>query len=271
MPLVDPVAVLDLVEAAARGAGHLLLERFLAPARGVATKSSPTDLVSDADRDSESLVRSFIQEHRPDDAIVGEESGGETAELGLTWVIDPLDGTVNFLFGIPVWAVSIAVEDNLGALAGVVFDPNRDELFSAVRSEGARLNGRHIEVSGRDALATALIGTGFAYDARARAVQASRLPELLPRVRDIRRAGSAALDLASVACGRLDGVFEAPMERWDKAAGMLLVREAGGTVTELPGPVGLSPGVVAAGPRLHDALRTLVLDSSVPPITTGPS
>jgi myo-inositol-1(or 4)-monophosphatase len=255
----DARVLLDLATEATRSAGALLLERFERPARGVSTKSSPTDLVSDADRDAEKLLVTMVEAERPEDGILGEEGGGRTSASGLRWILDPLDGTVNFLFGIPAWCVSVAVEDTRGTLVGVVHDPTRDETFSAVRGDGARLNGEAIEVSARGDLATALIGTGFAYDVRGRTVQASLIPHVLPRVRDIRRAGSAALDLCSVACGRLDGFYEASMEVWDKAAGTLLVTEAGGRVSELAAPLeSLSPGVIAAGPALHESLRDLV-------------
>jgi myo-inositol-1(or 4)-monophosphatase len=233
------------------------MERFGSVATGVGSKSTPTDPVSDADRDAEALIATMIRTRRPEDGIVTEEGGGEPGAT-LTWVVDPLDGTVNFLFGIPSWSVSIAVEDAEGAVAGVVFDPNRNEMFSAIRGDGARLNGTPIHVSTRTALSHALIGTGFAYDAQARGIQGQVVLDLLPKVRDIRRFGSAALDLAAVACGRLDGFFEAPTEWWDRAAGVLLVREAGGVVSELPAPLDLSPGVVAAGPGLHPVLASLV-------------
>lgn len=255
----DVRVLLDLAIEAARGAGALLAERFEGPARGVSTKSTPTDLVSDADRDAEKLLVRMVESERPEDGILGEEGGGRVSASGLRWILDPLDGTVNFLFGIPAWCVSVAVEDRRGTLVGVVHDPTRDETFSAARGRGARLNDERIEVSDRADLATALIGTGFAYDVRGRTVQASLIPRVLPRVRDIRRAGSAALDLSSVACGRLDGFYEGSMEVWDKAAGTLLVTEAGGTVTELAPPLeSLSPGVIASGPALHEALRELV-------------
>ena len=249
----------ELASTAARAAGDLLLERFTRPAEGVASKSSPTDVVSDADRDAEALLKRLILSERPEDGVLAEETGARSASSGLTWVLDPLDGTVNFLFGIPEWSVSVAVEDDQGSLVGVVLNPTRDELFYATRGSGAYLNGSPISASRRNDLETALIGTGFSYVSEAREIQARRLLRILPRVRDIRRAGSAALDLASVACGRLDGVFEAPMERWDKAAGSLLIEEAGGVVSELEGPLDLSPGVIAAGARLHDPLRDLVL------------
>lgn len=252
-------ALLELATTAARRAGDLLLERFREPARGIEAKSTPTDLVSDADRDAEALIVETIRGARPDDGILGEEGGRESSGSGLRWIIDPLDGTVNFLFRIPVWSVSIAAEDRNGGRVALVYDPCRDELFSAIKGSGARLNGRPMQVTEASDLADSLIGTGFAYDAEARAIQARRLPRVLPRVRDIRRAGSAALDLASVACGRLDGFFEAPMNPWDKAAGVSLVEEAGGVVAELAAPLDDAHGVIAAGPRLFDSLRELVL------------
>lgn len=250
--------LLEVAEAAARSAGELLLERFRAPARGVDAKSTPTDLVSDADRDAEALILKHVERDRPDDGVLAEEGGGRRARSGFTWVVDPLDGTVNFLFGIAAWAVSIAVEDDAGTLVGIVRQPALGETFRAVRGGGATLNGIPIRVSEREDLETALIGTGFAYDARARAAQADLVRKVLPRVRDIRRAGSAALDLAAVACGRLDAVYESPMEPWDRAAGVLLIQEAGGIVTDLPAPMGLSTGVVAANPILHPKLESLV-------------
>lgn len=264
---MDARPLLELAIDAARSTGALLLERFHAPARGVSSKSSPTDLVSDADRDAEQLLIELVRRRRPHDGILGEESGASEKGGDVTWVIDPLDGTVNFLFGIPVWAVSIAVETSSGAVAGVVYDPNRDEMFSALAGEGARLNDAPIRVSDKSDLTQALVGTGFSYEPEARAVQAEMLQQVLPVVRDVRRAGSAALDLTSVACGRLDGVYEAPMEPWDKAAGSLVVREAGGVVSDLPPPLEhLSPGVIAGGRAVHDRLRTLVL-GAIPPAT----
>lgn len=244
---------------AATQASDILLDYFEGPARGVDTKSSPTDLVSDADRVAEKFLVDFIRHERPEDGILAEEGAGRPSKSGLTWVVDPLDGTVNFLFGIPVWCVSVAIEDVRGGLAGVIYNPNSEELYAAERGQGATLNGEGINVSDRADLASALIGTGFSYDSEARSQQADLLRRVLPHVRDVRRAGSAAIDLATLACGRFDGFYEAPMEAWDKAAGVLIVTEAGGVVSELPAPKGLSPGVVAAGPALHDALRALVV------------
>jgi myo-inositol-1(or 4)-monophosphatase len=255
-----PDDLLELALSAARRAGELLLTYFEGPAAGVSSKSSHTDLVSDADRASEKLLLDAIGAARPDDGVLAEEGGARDSTSGYTWVVDPLDGTINFLFGIPVWSVSIAVQDDEGTVVGVVHDPSRAETFAARRGAGATLNGTAVTVSDKTDLTTALVGTGFSYETEARARQAETVASVLPHVRDIRRAGSAALDLASVACGRLDGFYEGTMEPWDKAAGALLVSEAGGVVSELRPPLAhLSPGVVAAGPGLHAQLATLVL------------
>jgi myo-inositol-1(or 4)-monophosphatase len=254
-----PGGVYELAVRMAREAGELLAERFRRPVGGIETKSSAIDMVSDADRESEALLRDLLARHRPCDAVLGEEQGGAAGSSGLRWVVDPLDGTTNFLNGYPAWAVSIAVEDERGGLVGVVHDPCLGETFTAVRGRGAALNDVPIAVSRAFDPAQALVGTGFSYSGAARAVQARAAAQMLVAVRDIRRAGSAALDLAWVACGRLDGFYEVPLKPWDRAAGTLLVREAGGTVSTLAPvePEG-DDGVLAAGPRLHDPLRRLV-------------
>ena len=250
--------LLSLAVHAAEEAGALLMERFGGPARGVDHKSTPTDPVSDADRDSEELILGLLAKERPEDGVLAEEGGGRETSSGITWIVDPLDGTVNFLFGIPHWCVSIAAADADGTIVGVVHNPNLAETFTAKRGEGADLNRRPIRVSGRSDIAGALVATGFSYDPAAREQQSVIVAKILPIVRDIRRAGSAALDLAALAAGRVDGFYEAPLEIWDKAAGVLLVTEAGGVVAELAAPLGLTPGVVAANPTLHDELRRLV-------------
>ena len=250
--------LLQLAVDAARGAGDLLRERLRGPLSGVETKATPTDVVTDADRDSEELILSRLTGARPADGVISEEGDERPSSTGVVWFVDPLDGTVNYLFGIPLWAVSISARDEDGWLVGVTHDPMRDETFAALRHGGSTLDGRPIRVSDASDPATAMIGTGFSYDADARRLQAERLVHVLPHVRDIRRAGSAALDLAWLACGRLDGFYEAPMKPWDRAAGELLVVEAGGVVSPLAAPVGDDEGVIAAGPRLHPALRELV-------------
>jgi myo-inositol-1(or 4)-monophosphatase len=258
---VDSERLAAIAIDAAERAGELLLERFRGPASGIATKSTLTDLVSDADRDSERFLIELISLARPDDGFVGEEGASRESTSGLRWIIDPLDGTVNYLYGIPVWSVSVAVEDSAGTVMGVVRDPNQRETFRAVRGEGAFLNDEPIHVNDETDMTKALIGTGFAYDSAIRDEQAALVRRLLPVVRDIRRLGSAALDLCALACGRIDGFYEAQMWPWDRAAGELIVGEAGGVVSDLPPPTGDGVGVIAANPVLHDELRNLILAS----------
>ena len=214
----------------------------------MARKSSRTDMVSDADRDAEAAIEQVLLAERPDDGLLAEEGAHSEAASGRRWVVDPLDGTTNFLYGIPAWAVSIALEDAQGSALGVVFDPLREEMFAAVRGEGALLNGATIEVSGAESLDTALVATGFSYEAVERAAQAEVLARVLPAVRDVRRVGAAALDLSWVAAGRLDGYYERGLKHWDWAAASLLVAEAGGELRWLEGPrrglVAATPGVV---------------------------
>jgi myo-inositol-1(or 4)-monophosphatase len=250
--------LLDVAVEAARRAGQVLVEYFRRPARGLDTKTTPTDLVSDADKNAEELIRTILAARRPNDGIVGEEGVDASGTSGIDWIVDPLDGTVNFLYGRAQWCVSIAAEDAEGAVIGVIHDPNGDETFTAIRGGGALLGGTPIRVSACEELSKALIGTGFAYAAEVRRAQAEVVARLLPRVRDVRRAGSAALDLAALACGRLDGFYESAMERWDRSAGVLIASEAGAVVTDLEAPAGMSTGVVGANPALHPALEALV-------------
>jgi myo-inositol-1(or 4)-monophosphatase len=233
----------------------LLLDRYEGPASGVEQKSSRTDMVSDADRDAEALIRDLLADARPDDGLLGEEGSQADGASGRRWVVDPLDGTTNYLYRFPAWVVSIALEDETGGLVGVVHDPLRRETFTAIHGEGARLNDGAIAVSGVERLDTALIGTGFGYAAERRKEQAAVVSQLLPRIRDVRRAGAAALDLCMVACGRLDGYYERGLNAWDWAAGSLIASEAGATVLPLPGePFGL----VVASPAITDELAAIV-------------
>jgi myo-inositol-1(or 4)-monophosphatase len=257
MTVPDPQALLEIAEEAARTAADELLSRFGDHAAGVRSKSTPTDLVSDADLAAESAIREVIGRHRPDDAIIGEE-GGETGAGELRWIVDPLDGTVNYLFGIPVFAVSIACESSAGTLAGVVLDPTRDECFTATHGGPAELNGRPIATSGRTELATAMVATGFAYDSSLRERQARVFSRLLPRARDIRRAGAAALDLSWCACGRYDAYYERGVHDWDLAAGALIAQRAGLVVRRLPESDADPWGVVVAPEALIDELYKLV-------------
>lgn len=252
--------LLALGASVARDAGALLRDRFRRPRSDVDTKTSATDMVTDADRASERLIVQRIAAARPGDAILAEETGESGGTTGVRWIVDPLDGTTNFLYGIPQFCVSIACEDEHGPLAGVVYDVARDECFAAARGRGATLDGAPIHPADAADLARALLATGFSYRPEERAVQAAMMRHILPRVRDVRRAGSAALDLAWTACGRVDCFFEAWLAPWDRAAGMLLVAEAGGSVA-LVDVFDHGPGVLAAGPGLFEPLRALVGDA----------
>jgi myo-inositol-1(or 4)-monophosphatase len=251
--------LLPLAESVAREAGALLRDAFAGPAVDVSVKSTATDPVSEADRAAERLIRERLAAARPDDAVLGEEGGEESGTSDVRWIVDPLDGTVNFLFGIPQWAVSVACEDAGGPLAGVVYDPMRDELWSATRSGPALLDGAPVQASARQDLATALVSTGFGYDADARRVQAEMVSRLLPAVRDIRRLGSAALDLAWTAAGRYDAFYEHGLNAWDLAAGSLVCARAGALRRDLPARGPLRAGVLVAAPALVQPLADLLL------------
>jgi myo-inositol-1(or 4)-monophosphatase len=248
--------LLEIAGEAARAAGAQLLARWRRPLQ-VSAKSTPTDPVTDADLAAEQAIREVLERRRPADAILGEE-GGATGEGELRWVIDPLDGTVNFLYGLATFAVSIAVEDARGALAAVVLDPVADELFSASRDGEALCNGQPLTPTLCDTLDRALVGTGFAYDAALRAAQAQVAQRVIPAARDIRRAGAAALDLCACAAGRLDAYWERDLNHWDIAAGMLICERAGLTVRTLEPAGGLPGGVIVAAPTLIDELGALV-------------
>jgi myo-inositol-1(or 4)-monophosphatase len=248
----------EIAEAVAREAGHQLREAFAGPRLNVTAKSSPTDLVSEADHAAERLIRERLASARPGDGFLGEEGGDEAGTSGLRWVVDPLDGTINFLFGIPQWAVSIACEDARGTLVGVIYDPMRDELWTAERDGPPLLDGRPIRASERGELATALVATGFGYDAEVRRLQAAVAARLLPEVRDIRRLGSAALDLAWTAAGRYDAYYERGLNAWDLAAGELLCARAGLSVRALAPTPPAAAGVLVAPEALIDALESLI-------------
>jgi myo-inositol-1(or 4)-monophosphatase len=252
--------LLALAEEAARAGGALLRERYAAgPAVGVHSKSSPTDLVSQTDIDTEALIRGLLRERRPDDALMGEEGDDTPGTSGLRWVVDPLDGTIDFLYGIPQWSVSVAVEDADGrALAGVVYDPLRDELWAATIDGPPTLDGVVLQRRPAPELEAALVATGFAYQAEVRDAQAQVLTRVLPRVRDIRRFGSAALDLVWTAAGRCDAYWERGTKRWDVAAGALICERAGLVVSPLDEDGVLPSGQVVAPPELVAALRDLV-------------
>jgi myo-inositol-1(or 4)-monophosphatase len=253
--------LLDLAVSIALEVGELARTRRSEGVSVAASKSSKEDIVTFADRETEALIRRRIKEARPDDGFFGEESGAERGTSGLTWVVDPIDGTVNFFYGIPQYAVSIAVVEgepdpaHWTALAGVVLNPATGELFTATAGGGALLNGEPIRANTEVPLDQALVGTGFAYRAEARTAHARIVAGLIGQVRDIRRMGSAALDLCAVACGRLDAYFERELSPWDHAAGALIAREAGARVSGTPGGPPGREFVMAADPELSHTLE----------------
>jgi myo-inositol-1(or 4)-monophosphatase len=254
---VDEQELLAVAREAAYAAAEPLRRHFGHSVEGIHSKSTPTDLASEADFEAEAVIRALLGERRPGDAILGEEEG-ETGQGDLRWVIDPLDGTINFLFGIPAFAVSVACEDALGGLAGVILDPVREECFEATRHGPATLNGTTIFGSERSELATAMVATGFGYDSEVRARQAEVVARVLPRARDIRRFGAAALDLAWCACGRWDAYYERGVKPWDIAAGRLICRRAGLEVRELAADADAEVGLVVAPAGLMGELYPLV-------------
>jgi myo-inositol-1(or 4)-monophosphatase len=250
---MSPATPLEIATEAARTAGELLMARF-GRERVLATKSSPTDLVSEADLAAERAIRAILAARAPDDAVMGEEGDDTPGTSGRRWIVDPLDGTVNYLYGLPMWCVSVACE----GVVGVVFDPTRDELFAATADGPATLNGVPLDGAHAGTLGQALVATGFGYDPDRRALQAQVVARVLPRARDIRRGGSAALDLAWCAAGRLDAYYERGINPWDVVAGELICARAGLAVRRLE-PVGALPwGVLAAPPAIVDELHGLV-------------
>lgn len=245
----------ELAGSVARLAGELLASSR-ADQSEAATKSSPTDLVTAADRAAERRIIEELRLLRPDDAILAEEGGGNTGTTGIRWVVDPLDGTVNFVYGIPFYAVSIAAEADGTVIAGAVYDVAHDILYEAALGGGARANGLPIHGSEASDPALALVGTGFSYSATDRAVQGRVVANLLPRVRDIRRLGAAALDLCAVGAGRLDAFYEAGLNPWDWAAGLLVATEAGASSVRFPTAIG--EVLVVAAPGLLGSLVALL-------------
>jgi myo-inositol-1(or 4)-monophosphatase len=255
----DTAELLALAEEAARAAARLITEgRPEGAVTVTATKSSVTDIVTEMDQASERLLVEHIRAARPGDGFLGEEGAAETGTTGVTWVIDPIDGTVNYLYRLPGYAVSVGVRVGDDVVAGAVVNPVTGEVFTARRGHGAWLDGRAIRVNEPPPLDLALVGTGFGYGQARRARQAQILTTVLPRVRDIRRVGSAAIDLSSLACGRLDAYYEQGLKPWDLAAGGLIAAEAGAVVGGLGGrPAGESL-VVAAPPGLFEELVALL-------------
>ncbi|MEV8371802.1 inositol monophosphatase family protein [Kribbella sp. NPDC056861] len=254
----NPQDLLKLAVEVATEAAQLIVERRRGTVTVADTKSTTTDIVTAVDRESEELIRARVLAARRDDSFLGEEGDDVNGSSGVRWVVDPIDGTVNYLYDIPTYAVSIAVEYDGRTVAGVVVDAPKGEMFTATLGGGAYLDGRPIRVSDCPDLSKALVGTGFGYDPVRREVQAEVIQALIAKVRDIRRIGVGAIDLCYVACGRLDAVYERGLNPWDYGAGALIASEAGAQVGGLHGaPV--SPEMsIAATPSvfgaLHDAL-----------------
>jgi myo-inositol-1(or 4)-monophosphatase len=256
--------LLDLARSIALEAGELAARRRREGVEVAATKSTIVDVVTEADREVERLILGRIQDARPDDGVLGEEGASVTGTSGLTWVVDPIDGTVNYLYGIPHYAVSIALVEGepdpltWTARAGVVLNPATGEIFTAEAGEGAFCGDRRIHVAEPVELDVALIATGFAYAADTRAFQGDVVARLLPQVRDIRRQGTASLDLCFVADGRYDAYFERTLSPWDHAAGGLIAREAGARVTGMRGAAPSRDLILAAEPSVAERLEALL-------------
>ncbi len=265
MSTADLSELLALATRAATAAGNLIQNQRPTEVLVADTKSSPTDVVTEMDRRSEELLLTELLGARPEDGILGEEGSSRPGSSGLTWVVDPIDGTVNYLYGLPGYSVSVAAvtgdpttPGGYQVQVGVVYDPARAELFSATLGGGAHRNGHEIHCRNSSTLPAALIGTGFGYERERRTRQAQLVARILPEIRDIRRLGSAAVDLCHVAAGRLDGYFEQGLNPWDLAAGELIAREAGAVVTGLAqGPPGFD-FTLAASVDLHPKLRELL-------------
>ena len=248
----EKTVALDIAQAA----GSMLREE-LGRTRRIELKDSPTNLVTEMDPRAEALIVGRLRREFPDDAILAEERGASDGRSGRRWIIDPLDGTTNYAHGLPIFAVSIALEDHEGIALGVIHDPNQRETFTAERGRGAYLNGARLAVSGTTRLNESLLATGFPYDIRES--PRTNLPEYAAfslRSQGVRRTGSAVLYLAYVAAGRIDGYWELRLGPWDAAAGWLMVEEAGGRVTNLTGAALdlMAPAIVASNGHIHDEM-----------------
>ena len=248
---------------AARAAGDLL-RRELRGSRHIAYKGSPTNLVTEMDARAEALILDTLGRAFPDDAVLTEETGSRSGRSGRRWIIDPLDGTTNYAHGVPIFAVSIALEVAGGVVLGVVYDPSQQELFVAERGQGAWLGDQRLRVSTAEVLDESLLVTGFPYNIRETPdTNLAEWAAFSVRVRAVRRLGSAVLDLAWLAAGRLEGYWELRVGPWDVAAGSLLVEEAGGRISDLTGgPLDLAaPAIVASNGRIHEAMLTVLREN----------
>ena len=244
--------LVSLAEEVARAAGALLMQR---PDSFTFTeKSSAVDFATQMDQQAESLIVKSLLAARPDDGVIAEEGAAQPSKSGITWVIDPLDGTVNYLYGLPGWNISIAAKNQEGVITGVVFAPTINSLWKATKGGGAYLNNKAIKCNDPVNLNLALIATGFSYDLELRKEQGARIQKLIPQIRDLRRNGAAAVDLCYVAMGAVDAYFESSLKEWDFAAGGLIATEAGALISGRTGGAPDGDMVVCAGPSLHAQL-----------------
>jgi myo-inositol-1(or 4)-monophosphatase len=254
----DRASLRVLAESAARRAGDMALAGRKSGRVAADTKSSPTDMVTAFDRASEEMIVADLTAARPHDGIVGEEGASRPGTSGLEWHIDPIDGTSNFYFDIPMWAVSVGVVDADGPLAGAVYAPALGEMWSAARGDGATLNGSTIAVRDNARLSDAMVCTGFSYRVHERPDHARRVAAMVTEVRDIRRFGAAAVDLCFVACGRLDVYFEEHLHSWDLVAGQVIATEAGAVFSDYEGGPVRPAQVLASTPAVHTEFLELL-------------
>ena len=257
---VDAVALMNVAAGVARRAGDTVLVGRRSGPVEADTKSTPTDMVTLWDGRAESLIVRELSERRPHDGVMAEEGSARESDTGIVWVVDPIDGTTNFLYGLAGFAVSIAATFDGRSIAGAVYLPASRELFVAARDHGSWLGGRRLTCSSARRPDRALVGTGFSYDADERSRQGRRIAGLIGRVRDVRRLGAAAPDLCFVADGRLDAYFEENLRPWDVAAGSLIAEEAGARVTDFSGGPASTGQILAAAPGIHEAMVDMLSD-----------
>jgi len=263
----DSVALRSIAETVARAAGELVRQHSGSPGQrpDFDDKSSATDLVTEFDRLAEHHIVSELARLRPDDGVIGEEGAVSESASGITWLIDPIDGTTNFVYGLPTWSTSVAALSDDTTLAGAVYAPAIHELYSAARGDGAYLNGDRINrARSTRPLETAIVATGFTYRRELRIAQAELVTHLLGAVGDIRRLGSAALDLCLTAAGRVDAYVEEHLNLWDVAAGLLIAEEAGALVSDFAGGPARPQELLVAAPALHAELLHLLSGRGLP-------
>lgn len=254
----DVGSLCDIAVQLAREAGDMALHGRRSGPITASAKSSSIDLVTEFDKASEQLITAGLTSKRPDDGIVGEEGADVDSTSGIVWHIDPIDGTTNFFFDIPLWAVSIGAVDEQGPVVGAVYVPGLGEMFSAARGRGAFVNGQPIHPRENSRISDALVATGFSYQIAQRPRHTHRVARMLDEVRDIRRLGAAAIDLCFVAAGRYDAYFEEGLNSWDLVAGQIIATEAGAVVTNFNGDTVTPQQVLAASASIHQSMIDLI-------------